>query len=149
MSRWRPIISIQLSIISLELHFSGYESYPSCKNKDAAYVRGFLPTPAFCGPRERNNNRATNISFTCLLVVKEFCLECFSPATIKWAFLNPLPKSVRVLLRKTGCHPVFKWRSVDGNGKSLNKSDMFRDAGYLFAIIDDTLSNYVVMWSVN
>lgn len=38
---------------------------------------------------------------------------------------------------------------VNRDGKSLNKSDMLKDIGYLFAISDDILSNYGVIWSVN
>lgn len=38
---------------------------------------------------------------------------------------------------------------VNRDGKSLNKSDMLKDIGYLFAISDDILSNYDVIWSVN
>lgn len=35
------------------------------------------------------------------------------------------------------------------NRDGLNKSDMLKDIGYLFAISDDILSNYGVIWSVN
>lgn len=67
----------------------------------------------------------------------------------KHAFLNPTTISVLVLLQKQEAVLFLNEGQVNRDGKSLNKSDILRDVGYLFAIIDDILSNYGVIWSVN